>query len=917
MRGRCVIRVAVTAFLTISFAHWVSPRLSRAEPAQVEKTNPVALEYRIWSSADGTKKQEAAFLRMEDGVVFVQRKDGSVGKIPVAALSPADQLFIGQETARRRAETKKEDLFTDADDSFGPGESIPLPAITPRDGETNEAFAERHAEHLAKQRKLVDVTRGLGGLADQLEGKGRELRHKHGKKNPIVLATTLSGDLLRMNDQRRNATDKELSAFRSGEAAAARTDKASAVTSEIIATQTRLLDEAASKSDADVRLTHSEYLKEFQESITQGSSNEEVDAVLAGMRSRYQKLCDAELESFKKRRSLAAQALRVAAEEAVKARKRWLEAVVTDIGELAKDFDTAAVPLEQNPRIRNLKPPADPNTWEAGLQSEAAKLAERYEVLRLRLQSEKDAVVRNLESNWPQDQSLANLDTFRQQQVTQFVGTLKDTCKMADAACSDAVRRVVAQYDSLKGDEMTIDAVIATVEQPADLHREQRVSVGASPVDGRRRGEPLVATAQAPAGSHPIRKVDGPRSLTDEDLLSIAENASDVTHLNLSECAKLTEKCFDTLAQMKHLRSLFLPLDSKALTTAGFLKLRHHRLEYLSVPSQILNDPEGFGAYVMIRYGEPPAVDSGIKRVCNDTYLAYGDAGLRHYQGLFIHELHIPRTGITDEGLKSIAGIKGLRKLVIHLNAEITDKGVASLRGCESLGELELHDPTRGETWSTRDQTRSTITHNAVASLAGMELQALTVPSWLWTEKCLRHFLDALSENAFHRRNLVLSPEGTEHSPYWPATPESMRGVAGKKGVKHVTFRDWGDAAKMDKIIETMWGLPDLEEVEFWGIEMTGSGFVNAARATNLRSVVIANAPALTDSSLESLGKCRGLQELYVRDAPKITAQGFTALNGCEKLHRVLISGTQMRIGDALSLESQLKGCRVYLSEHD
>jgi len=473
------MRIQSMARSAFAAAFWVSAVLAfslppcRAEPAESGKPSPVALEYRTWTSADGTKKQEAAFLRMEDGKVFVQRKDGTVGKIPIAALSPADQLFVGQETTRRRTQAKQDELFADAEDSFEPDEPTPLPAIVPREGETKEEFAQRYSEHLAKQGKPDAATRGLARLAGDLEAKGRELARKNSKPNPTVLATTLSGDLLRMNDQRRNAIDRVLSAFRSGEAASARTDKAAAVPSEVVATQTRLLEEAARKSHGDMLRVHADCLSKFGKAVTKVSSPEEAAAVLADLRSEYQERCNSELESFTKQRDLAVTALRTAAERVASDRKKATAEVVAKIEILAKDFDLLAVPLGQDPRIRDLKPLTDPAAWEDSLRSEALALAERYDALRLRLRAEQKAVAEGLEANWPRDPSAANLDAFSREHVSKFMTTLKDACEMAEAARSNAVRRVVAQYDALQDEQM------ASASDDAPGSR----TIGSSPLD--------------------------------------------------------------------------------------------------------------------------------------------------------------------------------------------------------------------------------------------------------------------------------------------------------------------------------------------------------------------------------------------------------------------------------------------------
>lgn len=64
-----------------------------------EVANKRPRNLRRWTNAEGTKTQEAFFLRLEGVKVFLQKKDGSVKAVPLAKLSSADQEYVARQTA--------------------------------------------------------------------------------------------------------------------------------------------------------------------------------------------------------------------------------------------------------------------------------------------------------------------------------------------------------------------------------------------------------------------------------------------------------------------------------------------------------------------------------------------------------------------------------------------------------------------------------------------------------------------------------------------------------------------------------------------------------------------------------------------------------------------------------------------------
>jgi len=71
-------------------AHTEEPSRDREPPVRAPKS-----EYRIWTSADGLYRVEAAFVRRISGAVWLKRKDtGKEISVPIEKLSDADQVFV-------------------------------------------------------------------------------------------------------------------------------------------------------------------------------------------------------------------------------------------------------------------------------------------------------------------------------------------------------------------------------------------------------------------------------------------------------------------------------------------------------------------------------------------------------------------------------------------------------------------------------------------------------------------------------------------------------------------------------------------------------------------------------------------------------------------------------------------------------
>ncbi len=96
-----ITRPTVTFFLTVPMLLFGGCNAQAQQHSAASE--PGDLEFRTWTDSAGKYQTEAAMVEFADGEVHLKRKDGGVVAVPVGKLSGADQRYVRQELARRRA----------------------------------------------------------------------------------------------------------------------------------------------------------------------------------------------------------------------------------------------------------------------------------------------------------------------------------------------------------------------------------------------------------------------------------------------------------------------------------------------------------------------------------------------------------------------------------------------------------------------------------------------------------------------------------------------------------------------------------------------------------------------------------------------------------------------------------------------
>lgn len=436
-----------------------------------------------------------------------------------------------------------------------------------------------------------------------------------------------------------------------------------------------------------------------------------------------------------------------------------------------------------------------------------------------------------------------------------------------------------------------------------ELKTERARSLANMVVSAKSRNDSL-AMQQSQAERFQPRAITVPANASDADIAVLAREAPETTSLDLSQCSRLTEACCESIGQMSRLRRLAFPA-AVAVSPQAFSKLRHLRLDsLLNVPKSLVDNPESLGVYLRMHRELPQQL--------NDIDLEYGDRGLMQYEGMQVEALVLPLQGITDDGLRSVPKIRGLKSLTIYMTKDITNTGLSFVRNCTTLQSLSLEDASTA-TRRPVDKTRSSVTEQGIAALAGLDLDNLKVPEWLQTDKCLRHYINALGENARGRQQVIFQSQKEWHRMHWPLTEESVQALRGQRGIRFVEINGYDDAKHVDKCLPPMWSCPDLETVAFNHVQLRGEGLADVAKAKKLKQVSFIVPKVMTNVALESLGASDSLTEVFISDAPDVTGEGVLALGRCKSLRKVYVRETKARIGDGIRLERVLDGCRVVI----
>jgi internalin A len=241
------------------------------------------------------------------------------------------------------------------------------------------------------------------------------------------------------------------------------------------------------------------------------------------------------------------------------------------------------------------------------------------------------------------------------------------------------------------------------------------------------------------------------------------------------------------------------------------------------------NDPAK--PVIKVRFYGTGVTDAGLKALA-------GLKGLQELQEL--QELSVDDSRVTDAGLKELAGLKGLQTLSLSENDQVTDAGLKELAGLQELQTLRL--------WQAK------VTDAGLKELAGLKgLRNLDLGYCAVTDAGLK---DLTGLTKLRTLNLL----GTRVT---------------DAGLKDLTGR-----------------LTALEELDLTGTNVTSAGLKPLADLTGLKTLQLERT-SVTDAGLKNLAGLKGLQNLGL-NGTQVTDAGLKNLADLKELQTLDLSNTKV-----------------------
>jgi len=221
---------------------------------------------------------------------------------------------------------------------------------------------------------------------------------------------------------------------------------------------------------------------------------------------------------------------------------------------------------------------------------------------------------------------------------------------------------------------------------------------------------------------------------------------------------------------------------------------------------------------------------------------------------------------LTDEDLKSLAGLPALKSLVLWEAARLTETGMKCLSESKSLGEIDItHVP---------DTT-------IVRPLGGMkDLKVLRIGVWPVTEAEMRAIAELKGPAALDLRLGV---------PIKEKPADVLKPLRGMANVEALRLARWplNDAA-----VEAVSTLNNLKRLDLEEAKIADAHMAYVARLANLRELNLSGT-AIADAGVAYLRNLVALQKLDL-GRTKITDKGLLALRSLVNLEVLNLKGTQL-----------------------
>jgi hypothetical protein len=350
----------------------------------------------------------------------------------------------------------------------------------------------------------------------------------------------------------------------------------------------------------------------------------------------------------------------------------------------------------------------------------------------------------------------------------------------------------------------------------------------------------------------------GIRDITDEGVAHLSKTRS-LRKLEIG-VSQVTDRGLSYLSRIKTLEHLVLPQDQKGITDRGLTYLgRLPKLRHLAISRIHFVDPKMNKEYY---------TDKGLAELANCRLL---------------EELYIGSPGVTDEGMRHVARLTNLRKLMLFGCENVTNEGLAHLTNLQSLKHLHITDSKI---------TVGGLSHlNKIPALYKLVLRDIEQDHAGLNISGLKNLEELTIRLKRERKNNSSITQKFTAADF--ACLAKLKRLRWLQGINSVT----------DEGLKQLAGLTNMERLGFAAIGLTDDGLKSLANMKNLDLLSINNKyPAkisdagrriLTDEGLRHLEGLKKLINLRIDSDNNFSASAIRRLrSGLPNLYFLNISGS-------------------------
>ncbi len=297
--------------------------------------------------------------------------------------------------------------------------------------------------------------------------------------------------------------------------------------------------------------------------------------------------------------------------------------------------------------------------------------------------------------------------------------------------------------------------------------------------------------------------------------------------------------------------------------------------------------------------------DPGRPFTLHFTKSGLTNAGLKELAGLkSLHTLDLGSNPVTDAGLKELVALKNLRGLVVA-SPLVTDAGMKEVGRLESLELLSV--------------PHTKVTDAGLKELTGLKsLKTLYLTYTTITDAGLKELAPLKSLRELHLHHTAIRDAGLKHLAALKSlkrlilvntqvTDQGLHALAGLK----LQLLAIPETARTDRALGPyLAALEDPVKLELGSWNLTDAGVKELAGLKSLKVLYLGSGAPLTDACLKVVGKLTSLEE-FSTTSNLITDAGLKELTGLKSLKVLFLASSKVTNAGLDELRESLPDCKI------